>query len=408
MAPLTHSMPPQLIPPARPTDPADSPARLLIISPDAKLRHHLVDHLTQHPTRWRAEAIPALKHLGPTPEDHLADTDLVLAHTPHPSHTDEPTPPSTDTPALRLLDDLLLLAPDLPVILLTDHANHREAADAIARGAYDYLTVASTLDPEILPILIEKNRALQRVKQENAYLQQQLTMLLGRTKSRNADLEQIAATDPLTALANRRAFLESLHRRFADAKRHQRDLACLLLDLDGFKPINDQLGHAAGDRLLIATADALRHCARASDTPGRLGGDEFVLLLPETDADEAARIAHRLRAAFQQAAQAELDAILKNPSPSAPYTLAPIVPPPPTKDIPLQRDGMPPPTPTLAIGLATRINSDTPDADALLDAADAAMYHAKRSGKGHTALAQPGDNTPTLVPAPPDTHRHSA
>ncbi|MEM6553916.1 MAG: diguanylate cyclase [Planctomycetota bacterium] len=404
-------MPPQLIPPTRPTD---APANVLVISTDAQLRHHLVDHLDQHPTRWRAEAIPALKHLGPAPEDRLAQTDLVLAHTPE--HSQKPTvsdrgsapPKNPDTPALQLLDDLLLLAPDLPVILLTDHANHREAAEAIARGAYDYLTVASTLDPEILPIIIEKNRALQRVKQENAYLQQQLTMLLGRTKSRNADLEHIAATDPLTALPNRRAFLESLQRRFADAKRHQRDLACLLLDLDGFKPINDQLGHAAGDRLLIATADALRHCARASDTPGRLGGDEFVLLLPETDANEAARIAHRLRAAFHQAAQAELDAILQNPSNPAPYTLAPIVPPPATEAIPLQRDGVPPPTPTLAIGLATRLTTNAPDADALLDAADAAMYHAKRSGKGHTALAQPSEDPPTLLPAPPDAQRHSA
>ncbi|MEM1213597.1 MAG: diguanylate cyclase, partial [Planctomycetota bacterium] len=279
------------------------------------------------------------------------------------------------------------------------------------RGAYDYLTVASTLDPEILPILIEKNRSLQRVKQENAYLQQQLTMLLGRTKSRNADLEQIAATDPLTALANRRAFLESLHRRFADAKRHQRDLACLLLDLDGFKPINDQLGHAAGDRLLIATADALRHCARASDTPGRLGGDEFVLRLPETDADEAARIVHRLRLAFQAAAEAELVAILSEspaaPTP-APYTLASVIPPPPHEPLPDPHDASTPPNPTLAIGLATRLTSEAPDADALLDAADAAMYHAKRSTRGATALAQPAPADPILLPPPHDAKRHSA
>jgi diguanylate cyclase (GGDEF)-like protein len=92
--------------------------------------------------------------------------------------------------------------------------------------------------------------------------------------------------DALTGLPNRRAYEERLRHELARARRHRRPLALCLLDLDGFKGVNDALGHPAGDRILRAVADAIRS-TRAADEGFRIGGDEFAVLLPETTARDA-------------------------------------------------------------------------------------------------------------------------
>jgi diguanylate cyclase (GGDEF)-like protein len=107
----------------------------------------------------------------------------------------------------------------------------------------------------------------------------------------------VAATDALTGLANRRTFDEHLQRELARAARTRRPLALLALDLDGFKQVNDQQGHAAGDRLLVDAGRAWAGVLRDGEMLARSGGDEFVVLLPETDAQGAARVAARLAAA---------------------------------------------------------------------------------------------------------------
>jgi len=99
--------------------------------------------------------------------------------------------------------------------------------------------------------------------------------------------------DTLTALPNRRAFEERLPIELARASRHQRPLSLCLLDLDGFKRVNDLLGHPAGDRVLRSVAKILDE-ARVSDDCFRIGGDEFALLLPETEMDEAQVAAERI------------------------------------------------------------------------------------------------------------------
>ncbi len=101
------------------------------------------------------------------------------------------------------------------------------------------------------------------------------------------DLEELAVTDPLTGLLNRRGFEAEMHRSLAAARRYQESGALIYVDLDGFKPINDTYGHAAGDEVLKRVAQILIENVRDSDRVARVGGDEFVVLFPRTGRDGA-------------------------------------------------------------------------------------------------------------------------
>jgi len=107
-------------------------------------------------------------------------------------------------------------------------------------------------------------------------------------------LKQLADHDPLTGLLNRRALEGSLEDHLARCRRYGAAGGLLLLDLDGFKLVNDTLGHAAGDELLVGCADALRRRLRETDVIARLGGDEFAVLIPLEGRDEAERVAQAL------------------------------------------------------------------------------------------------------------------
>jgi diguanylate cyclase (GGDEF)-like protein len=114
---------------------------------------------------------------------------------------------------------------------------------------------------------------------------------------------RMAYYDHLTGLPNRQLFSEFLRKSLAHAQRHKLLLAVLFIDLDGFKKINDTLGHTVGDQLLNAVAERLKkNCCRDQDTVARWGGDEFIILLPDLDgAQEAASVAQKIDAAFSQA-----------------------------------------------------------------------------------------------------------
>lgn len=112
----------------------------------------------------------------------------------------------------------------------------------------------------------------------------------------NERLNRLALTDPLTGVSNRRGILQEAERAHASAVRRGEPLAFVVVDLDGFKAVNDRHGHERGDELLRAVADCLRRELRAEDAVGRLGGDEFLIILPRTPGCDTEKFAERVRA----------------------------------------------------------------------------------------------------------------
>jgi diguanylate cyclase (GGDEF)-like protein len=126
-------------------------------------------------------------------------------------------------------------------------------------------------------------------------------ILIGRFIERRRALESataIALTDPLTGLANRRAWEEELRREVARARRSSQRLALVMLDLDHFKQLNDTQGHQAGDSVLAEAAASWRSAVRTTDFLARYGGDEFAMLLPDCPDEYGATVLERVRTAI--------------------------------------------------------------------------------------------------------------
>ncbi len=122
--------------------------------------------------------------------------------------------------------------------------------------------------------------------------------LLMCTERSQKDLLRMASEDPLTGAYNRRALAEFGMREMARARRHGTPLSVILIDIDYFKKINDELGHAAGDLALIETVRRLQNNLRSEDYLGRMGGEEFLVLLPDTDIEQAQVLAQRIQKDF--------------------------------------------------------------------------------------------------------------
>jgi len=129
-------------------------------------------------------------------------------------------------------------------------------------------------------------------------------MLMNENVRLLGDLRSLVRSDGLTGLATRRYFFELAYREFSRARRYNRPLAALMVDIDHFKPINDQFGHGAGDDVLRMVAAQIREGLREADLAGRYGGEEVVVLLPETPEEAAVAAAERLR---RRVAQASVD-----------------------------------------------------------------------------------------------------
>lgn len=119
----------------------------------------------------------------------------------------------------------------------------------------------------------------------------------------NEKMTQLAHTDPLTGLANRRQLIDQLQREYGRARRYRRPLGLLYLDLDGFKAINDRFGHMFGDEVLRHVAKTMRAVLRSTDLLARIGGDEFAVLLPETPLSGSENVAAKLHRALTSYSQ---------------------------------------------------------------------------------------------------------
>lgn len=112
---------------------------------------------------------------------------------------------------------------------------------------------------------------------------------------RTKEIELLSQTDSLTGLWNRRHLEESLESEFKRAKRYNKELSIMIIDLDHFKYINDTYGHMAGDEVLREVSAAIKECQRETDFIGRYGGEEIVIILPETDLHTSSNIAETVR-----------------------------------------------------------------------------------------------------------------
>lgn len=158
---------------------------------------------------------------------------------------------------------------------------------------------AGTDDTPALPV--ERHDEIGALARRFVELRTQIGQQMAELEHRRSELEHLARHDALTGLPNRALFDDRMAVALAAARRDEGRLALLFVDIDRFKPINDSLGHAVGDRVLEGVAARIRQCIRESDTAARIGGDEFVVLLPGIAADDdAARVAHKIREAIGQ------------------------------------------------------------------------------------------------------------
>ena len=127
-----------------------------------------------------------------------------------------------------------------------------------------------------------------------------ISQLLQKINETQQKLLALASVDDLTQLYNRRYFFERFNQEVERAKRYQRPLSCIIMDIDFFKHVNDSYGHLAGDQVLIDIAQILRNNCRQSDLAGRYGGEELIILLPETEAGGAMIIADRIREMIEE------------------------------------------------------------------------------------------------------------
>lgn len=182
-------------------------------------------------------------------------------------------------------------------------------------------------------------------------------------ENEKCDLFELATIDPLTKALNRRAFMRFSERELARFKRDNGRLATLMLDIDHFKQVNDVHGHAMGDKVLAKLVAVSTNVLRQEDLIGRLGGEEFAIVLADSDASSAARVADRIRQAIKQ---------IKFPSETGPFNVS------------------------VSIGVSEPFYNEA-SINESMERADAALYRAKRSGRDRVEIASENVSIPDTI-----------
>jgi len=243
-----------------------------------------------------------------------------------------------DGTGLDLLQWMARETLDTPVISVTGHGDEIVATEIIKAGAFDYLRKAA-IDQSVLSRCIFKALEKYKLKKE--------------VERSHAKMVRMATCDPLTGLFNRNRMNDLLEKEFNRARRYGTDLACLLMDLDFFKEVNDTLGHPFGDFVLQQFSQRLTENLRDTDMCFRYGGEEFMVLLPNACVNDARRAAEKIRSICENEAY---------------------------------DDGDDAATVTVSVGIAT-VSHVMPDAARdLLAFADKALYRAKAEGRNRVVI----------------------
>jgi diguanylate cyclase (GGDEF)-like protein len=300
-------------------EPGSSRIRLLLIGVDDEQATHVRTLLdASRSMQFELEHAPSLSAALALP--NAASVDVMMLYV-----------REGDLPRLSPLTQARMAAPLIPIVVMSDLDDEAIAIRALQNGARGYLVRGDTTSRLLVTTLAAALESHRMILQLNT----------ARERARH-----LATHDQLTGLANRTLFHDRLDQALSAARRGRHKLAVLFVDLDGFKAINDSLGHAVGDGLLRGLARRIAACLRETDTAGRLGGDEFAVLLTNlANETDAAMIAKKLLSALSEPIQFR------------------------EQSMSIQ----------CSVGIAT-FPRDTTDAEELIKKADTAMYHAKERG----------------------------
>lgn len=243
---------------------------------------------------------------------------------------------------------------NIPVIVLSTKEEATVKRDAFRIGANDYLVKLPDAIELVARIRYHSHAYQMQIQRDEAYraLRKSQRELL----ETNLQLQRLTNVDGLTGLSSRRYFNDYMEMQWRTALRGQYPISLLMIDIDHFKQYNDHYGHLAGDEVLRSVADALRrNCKRATDVAARFGGEEFVIALPLTGAAELEHLAKSFPAIIEGLG-----------IPHAASTVGPCV--------------------TICVGGASAI-PDQENYSSLIEAADKALYQAKRAGRNRAVVS---------------------
>ena len=289
--------------------------RVLVVDDDQAIRDSMTEFLdlSGFHTQMAASAEEALEIISRQPVDVII-TDIMME----------------GMNGLQLTDRVKRKH-DIDVIVMTGYSDDYSYEEAVRIGASDFVFKPIRFEELLL--------RLKRVLKERTLTRERREMM--------AKLEKLAITDGLTKLYNSRYFYTQLKIEIDRSLRYHHPLALMLLDIDFFKDYNDTYGHLEGDKVLIRIGEIIRSSLRNMDSAYRYGGEEFTIILPETSAEEAVRVAPRIQAGLA----------------SSPFTPG----------------GGPPVNITMSIGVTQYCPEE--DIATFVQRADRAMYMSKNSGR---------------------------
>jgi two-component system cell cycle response regulator len=298
-------------------------AKVLIVDDDPLQCAHLAKIVSD----WHAEPFTAQQLSDALRLHKEAQPDLVLLDVMMP-HVD----------GYKLAQMFKRASPFVPIILLTALEDIDSKRRGLSAGADEFLSKpVNALELQI------RMSSMIRIKR-----------LADELERVNKNLAELATIDPLTQVANRRAVEQRLAHEFQRERRYKHPLACILIDIDHFKAVNDNFGHPVGDKVLIEVAVAIRESIRTTDLVARFGGEEFIVVAPETNMHFAQMVAERIRRAISEKTAAKADQGL--------------------------------PAVTASLGVASTDVKVTTESE-LVAKADAALYRAKHEGRNRVVVA---------------------